>query len=97
MPDSLISVCQFSKPLEWLLKKKKYGYLKEYKGKGSSFGNRQNKEKYFYPNGAIYIISTKKISQNNYYFNKSIAYEMNYIESLDIDTIQDFNLIKKII
>lgn len=96
-PDSLVSVHSLGKPLEWLLEKSKKGFLNEYMGKGASFGNRQNKKEYFFPNGAIFILSTKKINQNGYYFNKTIPYEMKYFESLDIDHKEDLDLVKKFI
>lgn len=96
-PDSLVSVCKIGKPIEWLLKKSKDGFLSEYKEEGSSFGNRQNKREYFFPNGAIYILSTKKIKQNKYYFKKTIPYEMSYYESIDIDNKADLDLVKKFI
>ena len=96
-PDSLVSVHSLGKPLEWLLEKSKKGYLSEYMGKGASFGNRQNKKEYFFPNGAIFILSTKKINQNGYYFDKTIPYEMKYFESLDIDHKEDLDLVKKFI
>ena len=96
-PPSLVSVYELSKPINWLLKKTKYGYLKEKMGRGNSFGNRQNKTKYFFPNGAIFILHVSKINHNRYYFQKTIPYEMKYIESIDIDTQEDLDLIKKII
>ena len=96
-PDSLVSVYKIGKPIEWLLKKSKDGFLSEYKEEGSSFGNRQNKREYFFPNGAIYILSTKKIKQNKYYFKKTIPYEMSYYESIDIDNKADLDLVKKFI
>ena len=96
-PDSLVSVHKLGKPLEWLLEKSKKGFLKEYMGKGSSFGNRQNKNEYFFPNGAIFILSTKKIKQNGYYFEKTISYEMGYFESLDIDYKEDLDIVKRFI
>jgi CMP-N,N'-diacetyllegionaminic acid synthase len=96
-PDSLVSVHSLGKPLEWLLEKSKKGFLNEFMGKGASFGNRQNKKEYFFPNGAIFILSTKKINQNGYYFNRTIPYEMKYFESLDIDHKEDLDLVKKFI
>ena len=96
-PDSLVSVNKLPKPLEWLLKKNNKGFLVEAMGKGLSFGNRENKIEYFFPNGSIYILSTKKLNNNSYYFKKTISYEMSDIDSLDLDSKNDLKLANLII
>ena len=88
-PDSLISVVSLEKPLNWLLGVTKKGYLKEYLGEGSALIRRQNTKKYFFPNGAIYILKINKLSRNSYYFKKSIPFFMDYKSSIDIDSIED--------
>lgn len=93
-PDSLVSVERLNKPLEWLLKLNKKGNLIEYMGNGKAIGNRQNKKTYFFPNGAIYIIKTNKVSANKYYFKKTIPFEMNFKTSLDIDSKEDIKKFK---
>ena len=88
-PDSLISVISLEKPLNWLLGVTKKGYLKEYLGSGSAFIRRQDAKKYFFPNGAIYILKVNKLSRNGYYFKRSIPFFMDYKSSIDIDSIKD--------
>ena len=94
-PDSLITISKLEKPLEWLLFKDKNGFLREYLGKGSAFGNRQNKTFFYFPNGAIFIIKTKLTKFNGYYFKNTVGYEMDFKSSIDIDTRKDLDLLKK--
>ena len=59
--------------------------------------NRQLLPKLFKPNGAIYIINIKEfLSFGKLLSKNTIPFKMNSEESLDIDTLEDFNLIKNI-
>jgi len=58
----------------------------------------QKMKKIIYENGAIYIFSSKGfIKYKNRLFGKIGVYYMNRLDSIDIDSIEDVNLVKKII
>ena len=54
--------------------------------------NRQEFQKSYYPNGAIYIFKTELLKQGVYYTPNSYAYIMPRERSVDIDTMEDFEL-----
>lgn len=57
--------------------------------------NRNKEPNYFIPNGAIYIIDVLSYLNNKTFFieDRTIPYEMSYINSIDIDDIDDFNIV----
>jgi len=54
--------------------------------------NRQEIRESYYPNGSIYVFSKELISKEQYYSDNSYAYIMDRSVSVDIDTIEDFEL-----
>ena len=54
--------------------------------------NRQKHRETYYPNGAIYIFSRELIRSGKYYSSASYAYIMPGERSVDIDTMEDFEL-----
>jgi CMP-N,N'-diacetyllegionaminic acid synthase len=54
--------------------------------------NRQQYEKTYYPNGAIYIFKKDILRKGIYYTDNSYAYVMPRNRSIDIDTQEDFEL-----
>ena len=53
--------------------------------------NRQLDEGYYIPNGAIYILDYDLLKEKRtYYCDNTIAYIMDRKDSIDIDTIDDF-------
>ena len=58
----------------------------------NSIDNRQNYQKSFYPNGAIYIFTNKVLETKKYYSQNSFAYLMEKQFSIDIDDSFDFEL-----
>ena len=45
----------------------------------------------FYPSGAVWIANIKELILNKDFYNKNTKYfELNWINSIDIDTIDDF-------
>jgi N-acylneuraminate cytidylyltransferase/CMP-N,N'-diacetyllegionaminic acid synthase len=86
--DSVISYCPEHHPIIW------HKYITE-AGKIESIfegtiRNRQKEKPTYFPNGAIYIFKRKIIEQELYYTDNSFAYIMNRKDSVDIDTIDDF-------
>ncbi len=54
--------------------------------------NRQDYKKTYFPNGAIYVFRSNFLKSKRYYSENSFAYLMPKNRSVDIDTIQDFEL-----
>tara|TARA_B100001173_G_C15968427_1_gene538910 strand:- start:604 stop:1311 length:708 start_codon:yes stop_codon:yes gene_type:complete len=71
------------------------GYLKPYFDDKLVTNNRQNLEKIYSPNGAIYIFfSYDFINKKKINFMKTGYYIMNRIHSIDIDNLEDYELAK---
>ena len=92
---TLISVKENDKPIDWFFRRKKGNKLT--KLTKTPMMNRQKHEKFFIPNGSIFIFNVKKIIQNikskkDYSNNKTFYYLMPQERSVDIDTKFDFNL-----
>ena len=95
--DSLISVVEADNLVLKNLLQRKNGFLEEIDSHGFFSMNRQLLPKLFKPNGAIYIINIKEfLSFGKLISKNTIPFKMNSEESLDIDTLEDFNLIKNI-
>ncbi len=93
--DSVISYCPEHHPIIW------HKYITE-AGKIESIfegtiRNRQEEKPTYFPNGAIYIFKREIIEQEVYYTDNSFAYIMNRKDSVDIDTIEDFEYAEFII
>ena len=59
---------------------------------GASLANRQELRTSYYPNGAVYVFRTALIRERRYYSDRSYAYVMPRSRSVDIDTLDDFDL-----
>lgn len=86
--DSVISYTQEAHPISW------HKYLDE-DGRfvdilESNINNRQANRTSYYPNGAVYVFRSSMIRDRKYYTEKSYAYVMPRIRSVDIDFIEDF-------
>ena len=95
--DSLISCKKLEKDISnWkfnLTSKKKIIKLSSL-NKKKIMNNVKNLNSYI-PNGAIYILNYDKIKKTkSYYFKKTYAYVMKDINSVDIDTEEDFEIAK---
>jgi len=86
--DSVISYTQEHHPIYW--HKKINNDLTFSDIFESKLKNRQAFNKTYYPNGAIYVFKFDLIKQKRYYSDKSFAYIMARNQSIDIDTIEDF-------
>jgi N-acylneuraminate cytidylyltransferase/CMP-N,N'-diacetyllegionaminic acid synthase len=91
--DTLISMTLAETPVSWY-------YLMNEKGiiqnagfdKSRSMANRQENQKYYIPNGAIYILDYKLLKEmGTYYSDNTYAYIMSKKDSIDIDTEVDFD------
>lgn len=97
---TLISVVQAPVPVSWYLSIDRNGYLfsEGYGVKSGNVLNRQINEAYYVPNGAIYILDYDLLlEKRTYYCERTISYIMNKKDSIDIDTIEDFEYAEFII
>lgn len=88
--ESVVSVCECEHSPLWTGtlndKLEMYGFLS-----GNRSKQRQQQEKYFRVNGAIYIMNINVFcKEQNLYGPKSYAYVMDKRKSIDIDDIYDF-------
>lgn len=72
----------------WALEKKSNRKMNFYFKKK----NLNNKKKIYFPTGAIWIAEIKKLLKNNSFYHQSTDFfELNWINSIDIDIKEDFN------
>ena len=91
--DTLISVKEAETPPNWYMTCDSKRRLKHagFVSGMSVESNRQNYEKYFIPNGAIYILDYYLLNnKRTYYSENTVPYIMKRSESIDIDYIEDF-------
>lgn len=86
--DSVISFCEEHHPISWHRKISKEGLLLPIFEE--RIGNRQEEDTTYYPNGAVFVFSMDLIRQKSYYSDKSYAYVMPRKNSVDVDTLEDF-------
>ena len=92
--DSLISVTELERPVYWNRMIGVCGELKKFLeyDKGSHY-RRQDFQKVFRHNGAIYLIETKAFKEmKSFETENTFAYVMDRVSSVDIDTEDDFRL-----
>ncbi len=88
--ESVVSYTEESHPVRWhkyLDKSNKFENVFEDNHK---LENRQDERKSYYPNGAIFVFDFNLIKKKRYYSEKSYAYLMPKIRSVDVDYIDDF-------
>lgn len=90
--ETLVSVKRFETPVSWLLRKSQDGKIANAGfDADSASGNRQENKDYYVPNGAIYILDYDLLkTQKSYYSENTVGYIMSERDSIDIDTIDDF-------
>ena len=90
----LITVCNFSHPIERALKKNKLNEV-VYLNKKKQFSRSQDLSKFYYDAGQIYWYNIGKYFKNREK-NKTLSLELNRYEVQDIDTLEDFKVAEKI-
>ncbi|WP_076419629.1 acylneuraminate cytidylyltransferase family protein [Colwellia sp. UCD-KL20] len=92
----LFSCYQLEPKYAWIMKCNEQGYAHfvDNNEQIKTHHARQKNNSIYMPNGAIYILPTNDLSK--FYNNTSIPYVMNQAESIDIDTIQDFELAEQL-
>lgn len=95
--ESVISVCKVSHPPFWSFRIRN-GYLRPLFGIEKFKMRRQDFEKIYMPNGAIFISTLKTLKKNNNFIsNRSIPYYMPVERSMDIDNEMDFKMAEMIL
>lgn len=92
--DSLISVTEQEHPPAWMRTIDERGYLRDFMAynKDSQI-RRQDFQKVYRLNGAIYIIKTEKLYQNRgFETDRTLPYIMDDCSSMDIDTELDLEI-----
>lgn len=91
--ETLISMKEAETPVTWYHKK-----FQDNRVKNAGFGdcdainNRQVNSPFYVPNGAIYILDYELLKEKRtYYSDNTIAYIMAAQDSVDIDTLLDFD------
>lgn len=89
---TLISVKEAETPVAWYFNKDNRNRISNAGfGNGSAVKNRQVNQAYYVPNGAIYILDYELLKkERTYYCDNTIAFQMNAEDSIDIDTLLDF-------
>lgn len=97
---TLVSVVEAETPASWYLKVDENGILQScgYGLENGTMCNRQKNRKNYIPNGAIYILDYSLLKQQKtYYCQKTIPYIMTRNDSIDIDTLEDFEYVEYIL
>ncbi|MCC6181497.1 MAG: acylneuraminate cytidylyltransferase family protein [Bacteroidia bacterium] len=93
--ESVISFCKEHHPIKW------HRYIAEdasfIKIFETNLNNRQDEKPSYFPNGAIFIFKRNVLKTRDYYSDKSYAYIMDRIRSIDIDTLEDFEFVEYLI
>ena len=90
--DSLTSVTEVSHPVQWCFQLDDSYSMKDFASSPHKNSRRQELDKYYRENGAIYIVSTSNIVDPSFdfYTERCAAYVMERRRSIDIDTLEDF-------
>jgi len=93
--DMVVSVKKSkANPYFNLFEEQENGFLK--KSKEGNFTRRQDCPEIYEYNGAIYVINVKSLLNKGYVnFNRIKKYEMDLATSIDIDTLEDFELAER--
>lgn len=92
--DTLISVKEADIPPSWYMNMDDRKRINNagFGIKGALVSNRQINDTFYIPNGAIYILDYDLLkTQRTYYSNNTVGYVMQRSDSVDIDTIEDFD------
>ena len=97
--DNVVSVTEVDHPVQWCFPLDDTGSMLSYANSQYSFMRRQDLEKHYHENGAIYTVDAKKIMDEDYNFYKCncFAYMMPRDRSVDIDEELDLFMAKAII
>lgn len=90
--DSVISFYEAPHPVQWYKTIDKNGILRSVLPEGDRLANRQEEQKSYLPNGAIYVFNMDLLRDKKYYSDKTYPYIMPASKSIDIDSAFDFEM-----
>lgn len=92
--NTVVSVTDVDHPVQWCFRMHEDGYIDELANSPYNHSRRQELERYFRENGAIYIVSARKIIERSYdfYGDKCYGKLMPRERSVDIDSAFDLML-----
>lgn len=92
--ETLVSMKEADIPISWYFKTDCRNRVRNIDlCRSEAMLNRQMAERFYIPNGAIYILDYELLKQKRtYYSENTVAYMMNQEDSVDIDSIIDFKL-----
>lgn len=89
---TLVSMTETETPISWYFKVDDQGRTQNAGFASDILANRQCADRYYRPNGAIYILDYDLLkSKRTYYSDNTVAYIMDHYKSVDIDTVDDFH------
>lgn len=94
--NNAVTVTEVDHPVQWCFKLPDNGSMEEMAKSPYSYMRRQELEKHYRENGAIYVVDAKKImdSSYNFYSDGCFGYIMPRERSIDIDTEMDLIMVK---
>lgn len=97
--NAVVSITEVEHPVQWCFRLTEDSMMDEFATSPYSNMRRQDLEKYYRENGAIYIVEAQKIidEKYNFYADKCVGYVMSRKDSVDIDTESDLLVAKAII
>ena len=91
--ETLISVSEAETPPSWYMNMSDAGRISNagFAVKGNIVANRQVNDTFYIPNGAIFILDYDLLKEKRtYYSDNTVGFVMDRKDSVDIDTIDDF-------
>ncbi len=90
---AVISVCEVDHHLDWMNKLPENGCMKDFVKKEAHNIPRQQLDKYYRLNGALYVADVKLLELKKSFFTENtFAYVMKRERSVDIDELVDFQI-----
>lgn len=90
--NNIVSITEVEHPVQWCFKLSDTEMMDEMASSPYSMMRRQELDKHYRENGAIYIVDSKKIMnvEYNFYADKCMGHIMTGEKSIDIDTMYDY-------
>ncbi len=86
--NNAVSVTETDHPVQWCFRLSGSGWMDEMAASPYNYMRRQELEKHYRENGAVYLVDAKKIMNTdyNFYADRCMGYVMPREKSIDIDT-----------
>lgn len=96
--NNAVTVTETEHPVQWCFRLPGSSMMDEMAASPYNYMRRQELEKYYRENGAMYLVDAKKIMEKdyNFYADKCAGYIMPREKSIDIDTKIDLIIVKTI-